>query len=334
MPAFQPIVDEFTALLQRDGFSLQPTGVQVTFGRQVVDTPIFAIPDVHLCDGNQGDIFLNGDQTKVRRLTSTLRSIFDYREAHPHNARAIQLGDWFDIWRVCGKDPMNMAFGAIQNTPAFAGILDWDARIGLPHLIGNHDAAFLNAVPNLRAAQAAFFRSGFWVGNNVYAMHGHQTSIVPPVGSHFDELAVHVATLLGEYVPGVTTIQKFIDRQQIVGEVKAWLKETFTGAHEDTGPHLRPRDKSSLPALILAGDFVVRENLDALIAIVHEVEKMPASQGRQADLLLVGHSHVPCVSWSNVGPRPVVVVDAGAWVYDQTNFLIAAGDTVSVFSVV
>jgi predicted phosphodiesterase len=86
--------------------------------------------------------------------------------------------------------------------------------------------------------------------------------------------------------------------------------------------------------MLRAGDFVVREDLDALAAIVHQVEQLPGSQGRAADLLLVGHSHVPCASWSDVSGRPLVVVDAGAWVYGQSNIAIAAGDTVAVFDVV
>jgi hypothetical protein len=333
VPDFQPIVDEFSRLLQREGFSLQATNVRVSFNRPVVDTPIFAIPDVHLCDGSNGDIFLSGNPAKAKKLAATLQAIHDYREIHPHSARAVQLGDWFDIWRVCGNDPMTMKFGAIENAAAFERILDLDAQIGLPHIIGNHDAGFLNAVPNRRANQPNFFRSGFWLGNNVYALHGHQTSVVPPAGASFDELAVHVATVLGRFVPGVTAIEQFIDGQQIVEGIKKWLKEIFTGKHEDTGPHLRPRDEGTLPALIQAGNFVVREDLDALISIVHKVEQMPESQGRAADLVLVGHSHVPCVSWSNLGPRPVVLVDTGSWVYDQSDFVIAAGDTVAVFKV-
>jgi hypothetical protein len=253
---------------------------------------------------------------------------------HPQSSRAIQLGDWFDIWRVCGEDPMSMAFGAIENAPAFAEIIDLDARIGLAHIIGNHDAGFLNAVPNRRAAQANLFRLGFWLGHNVYALHGHQTSIAPPPNKRFDEVVVHIATVLGSFIPGVTRVQEFIDKQQIVDELKVWLRDLFTGSHEDTGPHLRPRDRSNLPANLKAGDFVVREDLDALVSIVHQVEQLPASQGRAADLLLVGHSHVPCASWSDVGGRPVVVVDAGAWVYGQSNIAIAAGDTVAVFDVV
>ena len=334
MPAFDQVIAEFAQFLGKSKLTLQATDVRVVFASPVIDTPIFVIPDVHLCGGDMGDIFLNNTPEKATALAGTLRAIYDYQEMHPHSSRAIQLGDWFDIWRVCGEDPMNMAFGAIESAAAFADILDYDARIGLTHVIGNHDAGFLNAVPNRRAAQANFFRLGFWLGHNVYALHGHQTSIAPPPNTSFDEVVVHVATLLGGFIPGVTKIQEFIDKQQIVDEIKLWLTDLFTGSHEDTGPHLRPRDRSNLPAHLKAGDFVVREDLDALASLVHEIEQLPGSQGRAADLLLVGHSHVPCVSWSDVGGRPLVVVDAGAWVYGQSNIAIAAGDTVAVFDVV
>jgi predicted phosphodiesterase len=334
MPAFDQVVAEFAQFLGRSKLALQATEVRVVFTSPVIDTPIFAIPDVHLCKGDAGDIFLNGTPEKATALAGTLRAIYDYQEMHPQSSRAIQLGDWFDIWRVCGEDPMSMAFGAIDNATVFADILDYDARIGLAHVIGNHDAGFLNAVPNRRAAQANFFRLGFWLGHNVYAMHGHQTSIAPPRNQPFDQIIVHVATVLGSFIPGVTKIQEFIDKQQIVDEIKLYLHDLLTGSHEDTGPHLRPRDRSNLPATLKAGDFVVREDLDALAAIVHQVEKLPGSQGRAADLLLVGHSHVPCASWSDVGGRPLVVIDAGAWVYGQSNIAIAAGDTVAVFDVV
>ena len=335
MPVFDQVISEFAQFLSRSQLALQATDVRVVFSRPVIDTPIFAIPDVHLCDGAMGDIFLNGTPEKATALAGTLRAIYEYQEMHPQSSRAVQLGDWFDIWRVCGKDPMSMTFGAIENAEAFAAILDYDARIGLAHVIGNHDAGFLNAVPNRRAAQSKFFRLGFWLGHNVYALHGHQTSIAPPPNKRFDEVVVHIANLLGNFIPGVTKIQEFIDKQQIVDELKIWLRDLYTGSHEDTGPHLRPRDRSNLPAILKSGDFVVREDLDALASVVAQVEQLPGSQGREADLLLVGHSHVPCASWSDAGGgRPLVVVDAGAWVYGQSNIAIAAGDTVAVFDIV
>jgi len=334
MPDFDQVIAEFAQFLARSQLALQATDVRVVFASPIIDTAIFAIPDVHLCQGDAGDIFLNGTPEKASALAGTLRAIYAYQEMHPQSSRAVQLGDWFDVWRVCGEDPMSMAFGAIENAAAFADILDYDARIGLAHVIGNHDAAFLNAVPNRRAAQANLFRLGFWLGPNVYALHGHQTSIALPVNKRFDEVVVHIATLLGSFIPGVTKIQEFIDKQQIAAEIKLWLRDVFTGSHEDTGPHLRPHDRSRLPGTLKAGDFVVREDLDALVSIVHEVEQLPAAQGRAADLLLVGHSHVPCASWSDAGGRPLVLVDAGAWVYGQSNIAIAAGDTVAVFDIV
>lgn len=332
MTTFDQALSSFRALLEPDGIAVQPTGVAAKFVGPRFSEPIFAVPDVHLCDGKGGDIFLKGNPGKAGKLAATLRAIYRYR--NNHTSRAIQLGDWFDIWRVCGKDPMNMAFGAIENAAVFTEILDWDSALGLPHVIGNHDAAFLNAIPNRRAAQPNFFRPGFWVGNNVYALHGHQTTVSPPAGKTFDQVVVHAATVLGQFVPGATWIQQFIDQQHVAEDVKQWLKETFTGQHEDVDANHRAKNPTAPPDPILSGDFVVRENQQQLLSLVAQVEAFPASNGRAADLVLVAHSHVPCVSWSSIGTRPVVIAFAGAWTYDKAHLLIAAGDTVAVFNIV
>lgn len=332
MTTFDQVLSEFGTLLARDAHAVKPTGVEAKFTGPRFDEPIFAVPDVHLCDGKGGDIFLDGKPGKAGKLAATLRAIYDYRTKQA--SRAVQLGDWFDIWRVCGKDPMNMAYGAIENAAAFTHILDCDSALGLPHVIGNHDAAFLNAIPNRRAAQPHCFRPGFWVGRNVYALHGHQTTLTPPAGKKFDQVVVHAATVLGQFIPGATSIQQFIDQQHIAADVKQWLKETFTGQHEDVDANHRVKNPIAPPAPILSGDFVVRENQQELLSLVAAVEALPASVGRTADLVLVAHSHVPCVSWSQIGTRPVVLADAGAWTYDKAHVLIAAGDTVAVFHVV
>jgi hypothetical protein len=43
---------------------------------------------------------------------------------------------------------------------------------------------------------------------------------------------------------------------------------------------------------------------------------------------------VPCAAWTDVAGKPLVVIDAGGWVYKQANLLIAAEDTIAVFDVV
>jgi hypothetical protein len=334
MASFNETVQAFAALLSPSRCGLRPTATSVVFNSSPFDTPIFAIPDVHLCKGDGGDIFYNGDADRPLKLRAVLQAIHDYLQQHPMSGRAIQLGDWFDIWRVTGGDPKQMAYGAIQNAVAYQDILDLDARIGLAHVIGNHDAAFLNAIPDRRATQPQFFRSGFWLGSNVYALHGHQSDILPPTGSSLDETAVALATTIGSFIPGVTTFEAHVDRLGFGAGIKQWLLDALLRGHDDPGPQPRPPDTRPPPSNVLSGAFVQREHVDSIANIVAKVMALPASAGRAADVVLVGHSHTPGAAWTNVTGRPLVVVDAGAWVYDQANLLIAAQDTVAVFDVV
>jgi len=331
--SFNDTVAAFNGLMAASGYVLRPTSTRVAFKSILFGTPIFALPDVHLCDGGAGDIFLNNNPDKPRKLQAVMQAMFDYMTSQPMSARALQLGDWFDIWRVTGQDPQHMTYGAVQNVEAYRGILDLDARIGLAHLIGNHDAGFLNSLPDRRASQPHLFRSGFWLGRSVYALHGHQTDIVPPIGSSFDEAAVALATTIAGFIPGVATFESYVDRLGFGPGLGRWLRDALLTAREDPGPQARPSDRSPPPPNVRSGQFVVRENVDHLATIAHQVGELPDSGGRSADVVIVGHSHTPSASWTDVTGKPVVVVDAGGWVYDQANLLIAAEDTIAVFDV-
>lgn len=334
MASFADAVQSFNALLARDRYALKPTDVRVVFKSALFGTPIFAVPDVHLCDGKGGDIFYHNNPDKPRRLRAVFQAINDYLMQHPMSARCIQLGDWFDIWRVTGSDPADMTYGAIQNAPMYQEILGLDAQIGLAHVIGNHDAGFVRSLPDRRAMQPQLFRFGFWLGSNVYALHGHQSDIVPPTGSSFDEAAVALATTLGSFVPGVTTFESYVDRLGLGQGIARWLLDSLFSEREDPGPQARPEDRSPPPNNVRSARFVVRENIDQLADIAHKVAAMSASGGRSADVIIVGHSHTPSVSWTDVTGKPVVIVDAGAWAYDQANLLVAAEDTIAIFDVV
>jgi len=333
MTSFKDTVGAFNALLAPGGYVLRATTTQVVFKSALFGTPIFAVPDTHLCSGGGGDIFFNDNPDKPRKLQAVLQGIFDYMNQHPMSARAVQLGDWFDIWRATGTNPQNMTYGAIENVAAYHGILDLDARIGLAHLIGNHDAGFLNSLPGRRVTQPQLFRSGFWLGSNVYALHGHQTDIVPPVGSSFDEAAVALATTIGGFIPGTSTFESYVDRLGFGAGIGRWLLDSLLAVRDDPGPQARPEDHSPPPANVRSGQFVVRENVDHLATIAQKVGALPGSGGRSADVVIVGHSHTPSASWTDSPGRPIIVVDAGAWVYDQANLLIAAEDTIAVFDV-
>ena len=333
MATFAEVVRTLNASLQPRGYRLVPTSTSVVFDSLKFGTPIFAIPDVHLCDGQGGDIFWHGRPDKPRRLAAVLQAIFDYQSQHPMSSRAVQLGDWFDLWRLTGTDPRQMNYGAIQNVDPYREILELDARIGLAHLIGNHDAGFLDSLPDRRVAQPQLFRLGFWLGANVYALHGHQTDLVPPIGNPANETVLHLATVMARFVPGTIQFEAYLDRMGILPGLGRWLLDTLSRVRDDPGPQPRSPDPRGAPPGVRRGSFSHREHLDQLLRIAHQVGLLPESHGRSAEVVIVGHSHSPCAAWSDVTGKPVVLIDAGAWVYDQANLLVAAQDTLTVFDV-
>ena len=176
-------------------------------------------------------------------------------------------------------------------------------------------------------------RLGFWLGGNVYALHGHQTDIVPPTGAPFDETALHLATVMARFIPGTTRFESYLDRLGIVPGLARWLLDGVHRVRDDPGPQPRPPDPRPAPPGVRSGSFVLREHRDQLLRIAHRVGTLPESHGRSPEVVIVGHSHSPCVAWSDVTGSPVVLIDAGAWVYEQANLLLAADDTIAVFDV-
>jgi UDP-2,3-diacylglucosamine pyrophosphatase LpxH len=337
MADFQAFVAAFSAALQPHGYEIRAhisgaTPVQAVFDDVMFQVPLIAIPDIHLGDAGPGDVFMAHAPDKALRLAATLRATSSIMNAHPAATQALQLGDWFDLWRTDGGDVRSTKFGKIQNAAIYREILDLDAQIGLPHLIGNHDASFLRALPDRRVQQPGSFRLGFWLNQSVYAMHGHQTELLPPPSAASAEFLVAAATTLAEFIPGVTTFEAYVDRFGPGKGIKEWLLSCLGLLRQDPQPVQRPIDASVSPPGVRA-QFVQRENREDIARLAAEVSKLPASHGRSARLVIVGHSHAPCIAFSNV-PRPTVIVDAGSWAFDQANILLAANDTVGVFDVV
>ena len=288
----------------------------------VLTAPLIAIPDCHLSDADEGDEFFDDDAANVARLEAVLRAAGALLARHP-DARVIQLGDWFDLWRASS--------GAVQDAPAYKTVLELDAAIGLRHIIGNHDATFVNEVPRLRAGDPSAFRLGDFLMPSVYAIHGHQGHVGSADDDGFDRTVVAAATAVARFIPGVRTFEEFVDSDlDAEAALKALVQKTFGTAHGDPAPAARPRDARG-GAPDPDAPFVVRENADVIAAIVSNVATM--SRQPMPKLVLVGHSHNPCVAWSNVAETPTILADAGACVFGRFNLLLGAGDRITVFDV-
>jgi hypothetical protein len=159
MSAFDETVRELCTLHGKHGYRLAPalvrgspgTQVKVVFDRPVFETAIIALPSVRLGDGGPNDRFSCGAPDKPLRLAATLSAIDELCARHPMGQRVVQLGDWFDVFEAAAGGSAIEAISRIENVAAYAHILRLDAKLGLSHVIGNHDACFLAQVPSLRS---------------------------------------------------------------------------------------------------------------------------------------------------------------------------------------
>ncbi len=300
---------------------------------------LIAVPDVHLSEGSDGDVFLDGNPANVQRLTAVLNAVSDYMDDEGAAVQLLQLGDWYDVWRSRGADTDQSSFAEIDNVAVYQELLEVDRQLGMAHLIGNHDASFVHALPDRRVADGARFRFGFSLvksSGRVFALHGQQSDdiagVVSPTGS---QRAVWLGTLAAKYVwAEVRNLQDFFDLQGTnLGAFRDWVKSLVGSNRHDPRP--TPRVRQTTPDGF-AGSFVEREDMAALVRIAVEAGSRSYAQPNPLELLLVGHSHKPCVGATPhpTTGKPVVVVDGGSWVQGAAQIVFGAANRISVFDIV
>jgi hypothetical protein len=119
--------------------------------------------------------------------------------------------------------------------------------------------------------------------------------------------------------------------------VKKWFLDLLGKARDDVPVAPRQPEPPPSDGRAWYARFVRRESADRLAKIaVTATRGLYGDAVRELELLIVGHSHKACVSWTPhpESGHPVVVVDAGSWAYGQAQILFAAGNTVAVYDVV
>jgi UDP-2,3-diacylglucosamine pyrophosphatase LpxH len=303
------------------------------------ENTLIAIPDIHISDGGDGDIFFDGDAANVARFTATLEVVSRFMDEQGDSTFLIQLGDWYDVWRAIGKDTDQSKFSKIENVAAYQKLYELDKELGLYHLNGNHDASFTHSLPDRRVSDSDRFAFGAGVlqsNGRIFALHGHQTDAIEGVPSPpSDQHVVWLATLAARYVTTQgRTLENFIDKEGVkLGTFTAWLGAMMGLNRPDPVPEPRAR---RAPPPGMAGSFVEREQVDLLVAIAVEACRLRYPQPTPLELLLVGHSHKPCLAWTPhpTTQKPVIVIDAGSWVYGAAQILFGAGNRITVFDIV
>jgi hypothetical protein len=315
--------------------------VTVQFPHAVLgENALIAVPDVHISDGSDGDIFFDGNAAHAERLTDVLSVIHDYLKVEDQHAFLLQLGDWYDVWRAIGDDATQADFAKIDNVPQYQRLLELDKALGMAHLIGNHDASFKHALPDRRVADAKLFRFGFGLmksNGRVFALHGHQTDqIEGAAGLPGDKRAVWLGTLAARYVTSeARNLEDYLDKEgSNLQAVADWLGSLIGLNRPDPTPN--PRRRMDASPAGFSGNFVVREGAADLVRIaVHACAELYAVPV-PLELLVVGHSHKPCISVTPhpLSGEPVVIVDGGSWVQGAAQIVFGAGNRISVFDIV
>lgn len=343
----------------------EPAPVLIQLPRPIIGRQtIVAIPDVHLGDGAGGDNFMDGHGGNVDRLVSTLRALRDFVRKEPFPVTLLQLGDWYDVWRTFGHDTEDSRYSLIDSYSGYQTLLSLDKELGVAHLIGNHDASFTHALPDRRVADGARFRFGFGLGGThgqIFAIHGHQADrIEGEPSAEFDQLAVWVGALVAKFVSSdFRNLTELIDKRGEEGALiwlgshaaelavsqlpggfallRAWFIKLLAEARDDIPASPRPFAPAPNDGQRWYARFVKREHADRLAKIaIAASEKLYRASVRDLELLIVGHSHKPCISWTP-HPRtkhPIVVADAGSWVFGAAQILFAASNTLAVYDIV
>lgn len=328
----------FLSRLTAAGAVLEPlrqAGEEVTLewdtsitGPILGDQILVALPDLHLSDGGSGDVFVGVGSGARARMERLLRALVAAKASFPRT-RVVQLGDLYDVWRAYpklqGQLPERATYELIDKP--YSEILDLllnqlRARV----CVGNHDAILAlfppfwartaDNEPTGQLACSHLFGSG-----RVLAFHGHQ-----------DKAVGEAMTALG----GTGVVKLMTMAATLSAPLSQGLQQTFDLAaefFEDPTPALFDGHwRQAAPPAAATGfssprwcDRNHREKL-ALLASRHP-------QAANLRLLIVGHSHCPGISMTEVQGRAVPLIDVGSWVQGKSQIAIAEEGRLTIYTV-
>jgi hypothetical protein len=306
--------------IEHDGPKNYYTFLRPPAGSVIEIAPLSAavvIPDIHLGWGN--DVFRFNDPGRERRLERFLDTLEALR-AHLNGALdVVQIGDWYDFWRSPGFTH-GQAKAIIESQ--YAGVVQRARNLGVRHCIGNHDAAFAEAVSR-QGLDVEIVRT-LGNGHRVLCLHGHDTETLASIA--VDGTATSI---------GLNILNIFNTTVPLLGAVSALVQRAVDASFADpwsADPHSLPWPKAKvLGPNGWAAPWVARDGATQLGAALSGYELCVQTQVQVA---FVGHSHRPGISWSPIAGRRVPVVDVGSWTYGRSEFAVVCPDGIGIASLV
>jgi hypothetical protein len=319
------------APLVQGGVEVKLTWVPKAADPILEDRVIVVLPDIHLSNDGDGDIFRQNKATRHARLRLFLQALIHARELVEHHGRrfsVVHLGDFYDVWRAYPeyKDHPTSDYRAVETK--YADVIDLminglDMRV----CVGNHDAnlarfppwwARNQLGPNGRLAYAQRF-----AGGKVVAFHGHQLDQADEAMQAQDgSTLVKIATIAAKLSnPLSLLIQQGIDLQiDLRADHALALDGLSTGGWEKSRTL---RDQGGFSC----SRWCDRLNMQHAKAVLERTVFSNALR-----IAFIGHSHRAGITATHVGERFVPVIDAGSWAWGQSQFAIAVEGEVSLWN--
>ncbi|MEO6597093.1 MAG: hypothetical protein ABIP94_20300, partial [Planctomycetota bacterium] len=276
----------------------------------------------------------HGDLAKLLAALADLREAWEDDGAH--KLVTVQLGDFFDLWREFGgiAHPENIVddeWGALRDV-LYRGVFRRRPCLKATMLLGNHDTK--RGVP---LAEIPFLLKACNRDDNgqpfLFTTHGDAFDVIEQlVNDWLQEFVVH---FLGRLTP----VNKYpvAEWGRQAGKLNKALGDMQTAVvaelHDVEVPQGAPivEPNRNLPdRLVMPVANPEKEKQNAFDhyprALTAAAASSPAAE--KLRVVAVGHSHRATMLWHDDPARPMLLMDAGAWI-EKCKYPLAEGGTVT-----
>ena len=275
--------------------------------RELSQTTIVCVPDMHLLEKGPTDDFFDGKQVHIDRFLSFL----DFLVQHKDDIQVIQLGDMFDLWQARGNT--NLIYATY---PSIIGLLD--DELSSIYVVGNHD---VDIVEWYEEQEKNFDRKWrYFLSDNgnskkrVIIEHGFQADFFNNQAAWSGAIGREITEIVGfmEYV--------YPDIDVFLGEAWDRFKRVFSIYNSGLTARKNP-------------DFNQHEYIRYYIDIMEKYNTGDTDDLEEpTDLVLavIGHTHKARLVSRPRSDRVYYLMDCGSWVNGGHEFGIIAGDQFAV----
>jgi len=277
------------------------------------------VPDIHLGNG-PGDIFQDSHSERKGRLERFLDVLARLRDrVGSAKFRAVQIGDFYDLWRKDLSADYAQACAAIESE--YDGVVQRAGALPLLHCIGNHDALFYRMRPPVTQIDVAIWRT---IGDRFLCFHGHDFVSLRDieVDPGADPLFLSLANSIAK-IPPLTSLDVAL---------QAHFDQSFQEDPILSQPNLTslpwPQIQKGADGWNAESAWVARDNRSDIGQMLFDTEGVADIR---IDVAFVGHTHRPGISWCLIEQnRRIPLIDVGSWTYGRSEFALVCTDGIGL----